>query len=67
MNWDQIEGKWTQIKGQVRQQWSRLTDDDLAAIHGRREELLGKVQQRYGFAKEEAERQVESWAQALRH
>ena len=67
MNWDQIEGKWTEVKGQVRQQWSRLTDDDLAAMQGRREELLGKVQQRYGFAKEEAERQVESWAKALRH
>jgi uncharacterized protein YjbJ (UPF0337 family) len=67
MNWDQIEGKWMQIKGQARQQWSRLTDDDIAAIRGKREELVGKVQERYGFAKEEAERQIESWAKSLRH
>ena len=65
MNWQQIEGKWNQVKGQARQQWARLTDDDLAAIHGKREELLGKIQERYGFAKEEAERQLDSWVKTL--
>jgi uncharacterized protein YjbJ (UPF0337 family) len=65
MNWQQIEGKWNVVKGQARQQWARLTDDDLAAIHGKREELLGKIQERYGFAKEEAERQLDSWVKTL--
>ncbi|MCO6047962.1 CsbD family protein [Aeoliella sp. ICT_H6.2] len=58
MNWDQIEGKWSQTKGQVQQQWGKLTDDDLDKINGKREELKGKIQERYGFAKEEAEKQV---------
>lgn len=65
MNWQQIEGKWNQVKGRARQQWARLTDDDLAAIHGKREELLGKIQERYGFAKEEAERQLDNWVKTL--
>ena len=65
MNWQQIEGKWNVVKGQARQQWARLTDDDLANIHGKREELLGKIQERYGFAKEEAERQLDSWVKML--
>ena len=65
MNWQQIEGKWNQVKGQARQQWARLTDDDLVNIHGKREELLGKIQERYGFAKEEAERQLDSWVKTL--
>ena len=65
MNWQQIEGKWNVVKGQARQQWARLTDDDMANIHGKREELLGKIQERYGFAKEEAERQLDSWVKTL--
>ena len=58
MNWDQIEGKWKQIKGQVRTKWGELTDDDLDRVEGNRERLVGKVQERYGIAKDEAERQV---------
>jgi uncharacterized protein YjbJ (UPF0337 family) len=58
MNWDQIQGKWKQFKGQVAQQWGYLTDDDLTSIAGRREELVGRVQERYGIARAEAERQV---------
>lgn len=61
MNWDQIKGKWKQAKGQARQKWGRLTDDDLDVINGKREELVGKVQERYGIAKEEAERQVKDF------
>ncbi|TWT95308.1 hypothetical protein Pla108_34530 [Botrimarina colliarenosi] len=58
MNWDQIEGKWTQTKGQVKEQWGKLTDDDLTTIGGKRDQLVGKVQERYGVAREAAEKQV---------
>jgi uncharacterized protein YjbJ (UPF0337 family) len=61
MNWDQIEGRWKQLKGNVRQQWGQLTDDDLDRIAGQRTELVGKLQARYGLAREEAEKQVEEW------
>jgi len=61
MNWDQLEGKWKQIKGNAREKWAQLTDDDLEQIGGRRERLIGKLQERYGFAKERAEQQVEDW------
>lgn len=58
MNWDQIKGKWKQAKGQAQQKWGKLTDDDLDVVNGRREELVGKVQERYGIAREEADKQV---------
>ncbi|QDV72571.1 CsbD family protein [Botrimarina mediterranea] len=58
MNWDTIEGQWTQTKGQVKEQWGKLTDDDLATINGKRDQLVGKVQERYGVAREKAEQQV---------
>jgi uncharacterized protein YjbJ (UPF0337 family) len=61
MNWDQIEGKWKEIKGQAKQKWGKLTNDDLDVIDGKREELVGKVQNRYGMAKEEAEKQVKEF------
>jgi uncharacterized protein YjbJ (UPF0337 family) len=61
MNWDQAKGQWTQLKGSVRKQWGKLTDDDLDVIAGERERLVGKIQERYGIAKEEAERQIASW------
>ena len=61
MNWDQIKGKWKQAKGKAQQQWGKLTDDDLDVINGHREELVGKVQERYGIEKEEAEKQVNQW------
>lgn len=64
MNWDQVAGNWKQTKGQVQQQWGKLTDDDLTVIDGKREELVGKIQARYGCAKEEAERQVEQFETA---
>jgi len=58
MNWDSIKGNWSQMKGELKQQWGNLTDDDLARIDGDRDKLLGVLQERYGLAKEEAERQV---------
>jgi len=61
MNWDQVEGKWKQLKGQARQKWADLTDEDLEKINGKRDELVGKVQERYGLAKDQAEKQVKEF------
>ncbi|PJE28616.1 Uncharacterized conserved protein YjbJ, UPF0337 family [Pseudooceanicola antarcticus] len=58
MNWDRIEGNWKQIKGEAIAQWGKLTEDDVDLIDGRREQLVGKIQERYGVAKDEAEAQV---------
>lgn len=65
MNWDQIKGKWTQFKGKAREQWGDLTDDDLEKAKGNREQLAGRIQERYGIAKEEAERQVDEWSRKM--
>jgi uncharacterized protein YjbJ (UPF0337 family) len=65
MNWDQIEGKWNEYKGKARQSWGDLTDDDLAEANGKREELAGKIQHRYGKTKEEAEREIDDWINSL--
>lgn len=65
MNWDQITGNWRQIKGRFRQQWSKLTDDDLNGIKGHRDHLLGKLQERYGVTKEQAERQLRKFERSL--
>lgn len=65
MNWDQIEGKWKQVKGSARAKWGKLTDDDLDVIAGKRESLVGKLQERYGIAKDEAEKQSDEWIQFL--
>ena len=58
MNSDQIEGQWKVLKGKIKQRWSRLTDDDLAQINGKREELVGRIQARYGLARERVERDL---------
>jgi len=63
MNWDRIEGNWKQFSGKAQQQWGKLTNDDLDVVEGRRSELVGKIQERYGIAKDEAEKQVDSWLQ----
>lgn len=60
-NWHQVEGNWNQFAGKVKQRWGKLTDDDITVINGKRQELVGKVQERYGIAKAEAERQVKDW------
>ena len=65
MNWDQIEGKWKQMKGTVRKKWAKLTDDDLDLIAGNRDEFAGRLQERYGIAKEEAERQLDEWQRSV--
>lgn len=61
MNWEQIEGQWLQFKGNVRSRWGKLTDDDLAQVAGKKDQLVGRVQERYGIQKEEAEKQVDLW------
>ncbi len=61
MNWNSIEGNWKQLKGNVIEQWGKLTDDDFDVIEGKREQLAGKIQERYGIAKDEAEKQVAKW------
>lgn len=61
MNWDQIEGKWKQLQGAVLEKWGKLTNDDVDLIAGKRDQLVGKVQERYGLAKEAAEREVDDW------
>ncbi len=61
MNWDQVEGKWKEMKGSVKQKWGKLTDDDLNYINGSRDQFLGRLQQRYGIAKEQAQEQLDSW------
>jgi uncharacterized protein YjbJ (UPF0337 family) len=65
MNWDRIEGNWKQFTGKAKQQWGKLTDDDLTVVQGRRTELIGKIQERYGVAKDDAEKQVDSWIRNL--
>ena len=65
MNWDQLEGKWKDFAGSARAHWSKLTDDDWQKITGKKEQLAGRIQIRYGIAKEEAERQVSEWSNAL--
>ena len=62
MNWDQMEGKWKQAKGSIKQRWGKLTDDDLDVIAGMRDQLIGKIQERYGVTKEAAQKEVESWS-----
>jgi uncharacterized protein YjbJ (UPF0337 family) len=64
MNWDQIEGKWKQMKGSIQSKWGELTDDDLDKIDGDREQLEGRIQEKYGVTKEEAKKQVEEWVSA---
>lgn len=59
MNWEQVEGQWKQFSGQVKSTWAKLTDDDLKNLSGKKDDLLGKIQERYGVMKEEAEKQVD--------
>ena len=66
MNWDTIEGNGNQFKGAVREKWGDLTDDDLDRIAGKREQLVGRLQERYGYMREEAERQADDFAANLK-
>ncbi|MGI3450826.1 hypothetical protein C3433_24280 [Citrobacter freundii] len=61
MNKDEVSGNWKQFKGKVKEQWGKLTDDDMTVIEGKRDQLVGKVQERYGYAKDQAEKEVTDW------
>lgn len=65
-NWDNIAGKWKQFTGEVKKQWGKLTDDELLEINGDREILAGRIQEKYGIAKEQADRQIDKWADKLK-
>jgi uncharacterized protein YjbJ (UPF0337 family) len=66
MNWDQVEGRWKELVGVVREKWGKLTDDDLTRVAGRRDQLAGILQQRYGYAKEQAEQEVDDFMRSMK-
>lgn len=65
MNWDRIEGNWKQMSGRAREKWGKLTDSDFQKIAGRRDQLVGRIQERYGIARDVAQQQADEWAAAL--
>jgi uncharacterized protein YjbJ (UPF0337 family) len=65
MNWEQVESKWKQLMGSAKENWSKLTDDDLQEISGKREQLAGKIQETYGLTRREAEKQVWDWGKTV--
>ncbi len=67
MNWDRIEGNWKQLTGSVKAKWGDLTDDEIAEAEGNRDILIGKIQEKYGIAKDKAEEQVDEFASSIKH
>jgi uncharacterized protein YjbJ (UPF0337 family) len=65
MNWDTLSGKWRELGGQVRSKWGKLTDDDLQVIGGKKDELVGRLQQHYGYQKDRAEREVDDFLKTI--
>jgi len=65
MHWNQLEGNWKQLKGTVKEKWGKLTDNDLEYIAGKRDKFAGKLQERYGLSREEAEQKADQWINAL--
>jgi uncharacterized protein YjbJ (UPF0337 family) len=61
MDWNRVEGNWKQVKGTIKEKWGNLTDDDLTAINGQRDQLEGKIQERYGLAKDQVRKDVDDW------
>lgn len=66
MNWDRIEGNWKQVMGKAREKWGKLSNDDIEVIGGRRDQLVGRIQERYGIARDVAQKQADEWAAALK-
>ena len=67
MNKDEIGGNWKQFKGKAKEKWGKLTDDDMTVIEGKRDQLVGKIQERYGYAKNQAEKEVSDWERKNDH
>ncbi len=65
MNWDQLEGQWKNLKGDIRTKWAKLTDDDFELIAGKKDKLVGKLQERYGWEKENAEKELDHYIKGL--
>jgi uncharacterized protein YjbJ (UPF0337 family) len=65
MNWDNIKGNWKQFEGRMKSKWGKLTNDDWTLISGKKDQLLGKLQERYGFKKDEAEREIDNFVSSL--
>jgi uncharacterized protein YjbJ (UPF0337 family) len=65
MNWTQVEGQWKQVTSHVKSRWAKLTDDDVMNLGAKKDMLVGKIQERYGILKDEAERQVDDWLRKL--
>jgi uncharacterized protein YjbJ (UPF0337 family) len=65
-NWEQIAGKWKQVRGEAKKKWGKLTDDELMLVDGNRDILAGKIQEKYGIAKEEVNKQIDEWAAKLK-
>jgi len=65
MNWDRVEGQWKQMKGTIKEKWGKLTDDDLTYIAGKRDNFVGRLQERYGISKDEAQKHADEWAASL--
>lgn len=65
MNWDRIEGNWKQFAGKVKEKWGKLTDDDLTAIAGKTDQLVGRIQERYGIEKDAAAKDLDAFAASL--
>jgi len=66
VNWNEVEGKWNRMKGRVRERFGKLTDDDLQVIAGKKDQFLGKLQERYGISREQAQKELDTWLQSLR-
>lgn len=67
MNKDEASGNWKQIKGKVKEKWGKLTDDDITVVEGKCDQLVGKIQERYGYAKDQAEKEVSDWETHSKH
>lgn len=65
-NWEQIAGKWKQVRGEAKKKWGELTDDELMQVEGNRDILVGKIQEKYGITKEDVNKQIDEWAAKLK-
>jgi uncharacterized protein YjbJ (UPF0337 family) len=66
MNWDRVEGNWKQVMGKAREEWGKLSNDDIEVVGGRRDQLVGRIQERYGITRDIAQQQADEWASALK-